>query len=109
MTSKKKFNSPFRKTFAYGMAFFISVGVILLLFIIGAISSYFFDKPDASENQKLKIEGSIVPETENKKTPDIVYLEKVVFQKCTKKHCEEPIQNIPAPIEKENQHDTTKN
>ncbi len=109
MTSKKKFNSPFRKTFAYGMFFFTSVGVILLLFIIGAISNYLFDKPDASQNQKLKIEGSILSENEDKKTPDTVYLEKVVFQKCTKKHCEEPIQNIPAPIEKENQHDTTKN
>jgi len=110
MTSKKKYNSPFRKTFAFGMLFFLAVGILLTLLLVGGIRSYLSNRNVSPQVENHKQENFLEQKDKREKHhPDTVYKEKIVFEKCNRKHCEDEISTLSSPTEPERQHDSTTN
>lgn len=80
-----------------------------MFFVIGGINAYIDNHPQKSSSVKDVSKEKPVDAPEKPSKPDTVYVQKLVFEKCNKKHCEDEISTLSSPIEPERQHDSTTN
>lgn len=106
MTSKKKSNSAFRKTFLIGATFLFIFFVFAVVLVGGIITSYLHKNPQIKKFDEKKTEN---PADVQRVKVDTVYITKTVVEKCTKMHCDVEISHVDSPIVETKQHDSTNN